>query len=130
MTGRAASMGRSSASGFTLMEVMVAVAILGTALFILLQAHYGALDLYDTARTEALERNLLRHAMGMAEVDLIAGNAGGSGDFGKRYPDYTFRYEATPVSEEAGMALYDIKVQIDGPNGAREMHLLMYYTGP
>lgn len=113
-------------AGFTLMEVMVAVAILGTALFVLLDAHYAALNLYDSARESSIEQNLMRQAMGMAESDVQAGNLSASGDFGDRYPDYRYAYEATRVSDEPGVSLYDVVVQVEGPSGTREMHLLVF----
>lgn len=113
-------------SGFTLVEVMVALAILGTALFVLLDAHYAAMNLYDSAKDSITEQNLMRQAVGMAESDVQAGNLSAGGDFGTRYPDYRYAYDATRVSEEPGVSLYDVSVKVEGPHDTREQHILVF----
>jgi hypothetical protein len=110
--------------------VVVALAILATALMVLLEAHFAALNLYDASRRETVERMLMRQAVGMAEADLMAGNASGTGDFGKRYPLYQYSYNSTPVGgEESTVGLYDVLVTVEGPEQSREMHVMIYYMG-
>ncbi|MDX9972647.1 MAG: prepilin-type N-terminal cleavage/methylation domain-containing protein [FCB group bacterium] len=121
--------GISHRAGFTLLEVVIALAILATALLVLLESHFAALSLYDASRQETIERMLLRQAAGMAETDLMAGNASGSGDFGKRYPDYRFSYASTSMGEETTAGLYDVLVTLEGPGEKRELHVLVYYMG-
>lgn len=120
---------KTATAGFTLLEVLVALGILATALFIVLDLHYSAMTLFDTSRQEIIERNLMRQALGMAEADLMAGTATGSGDFGKRYPEYKYSYDATAVGADTSIGLYDLLVTLEGPGEKREMHMFVYYMG-
>ena len=93
---------RQSEAGFTLPEIIAAMAILGTSLLILMDAHYGALRLFADTSDEVLMQNLLERAMGEAEMEVIAGKLEGSGDFGKRYPDYEFSFTAQQMGGDTG----------------------------
>ena len=55
--------------GFTLIEIMAAVAILGTGLLVLLDAHYAALRLFNDAREAVLMQGFLGRTLGQAEVE-------------------------------------------------------------
>ena len=112
--------------GFTLIEVMVAVAILGSSLLILLETHYAALRLFNDAREETLMQQFLERVIGEAEVEVLAGNLSGSGDFGKRYPDYTYSFEATPAGEDEMVPLYDVTVTVEGPTDSRSMEMFVF----
>lgn len=112
-------------NGFTLVEIMAALAILGLAMFMLLQAHYGSLRLFEESRRQVLIRELGAKAMGIAETELTAGNAVGSNEFGKRYPQCKYRFEAAPVSETFPN-LYELRVEIEGPDWSRELQQLVF----
>lgn len=58
---------RAANAGFTLVEVMIALAVLGTAIFVLLETHYGSLRAQDTLRQEVQMRNLMSDAVGLAD---------------------------------------------------------------
>lgn len=113
--------------GFTLIEVMLALAILGSALFVLLDGHHAALRLFQQAQDEATTRSLMERALAMAEVELLAGNLEGSGDFGKRYPEHTFSFAAEQIGDEE-LPLYQLAVTVEGPGESHEMTLFVYDT--
>lgn len=113
-------------AGFTLIEVMVAIAIIGGSLLILLDTHYNATRLYVDACDEALTQSFLERALGQAEIDLLAGNREGSGDFGERYPGYSFSYTAEPIGEEEAVPLYEIFVTVQGPEDEQTMSLIVF----
>ena len=77
-------------SGFTLLEVLVAVAILAIAMVAILKANVQSLDTLTRSR-ETSTASLLAESK-LAEVEA-AGAANWSelrGDFAEDYPDYTW----------------------------------------
>jgi len=112
--------------GFTLIEIMVAIAIIGTSLLILLDAHYNAMNLFVDAREEALMQGFLEQALGQAEIDLLAGNLEGEGDFGERYPEYAFNYSAELIGEGEAIPLYEAFVSVIGPDEERSMSIVVF----
>ncbi len=116
----------SSRDGFTLIEVVVALGILASALVILLESHYGSLQLFDAAQNVAFTDQLMEHAIGESERLALTGELSGEGDFGKRFSDYRYRFEAKPVSPEELPGLLEITVLVEGPDGTKEMQFLVY----
>ena len=59
---------RSNASaGFTLIEILMALALLGTAAIVLLNAHYGAMRLFMDTRDEVVLEGFMEQALGIDE---------------------------------------------------------------
>jgi general secretion pathway protein I len=86
--------------GFTLLEVMVAVAILAIALVAILKANVQSLDTLVETR-ERTTVSLLA-ASKMAEIEAV-GAADWSefqGDFGDDYPGFTWQVETAPTEVE------------------------------
>lgn len=115
--------------GFTLMEIMAAVAILGTGLLVLLDSHYAALRLFNDTREAVLMQGFLERTLGQAEVEVMTNKLEGSGDFGKRYPDYSFSFTAQPLQEEDETPLFLVLVTVKGPGDTRSMEMLVYNLG-
>jgi len=108
---------------------MAAVAILGAGLLVLLDAHYAALRLFNDTREAVLMQGFLERALGQAEVEVMMNEREGSGDFGKRYPDYSFSYTAQPLQEEDETPLFLVLVTVKGPGDTRSMEMLVYNLG-
>ena len=104
---------------------MAALAILGLALFMLLQAHYAALRIFQQSREQVLVRDLTTLALGIAELEVASGNVSGGDEFGKRFPDFTYRFEAQEVSEETP-GLVEIRVIVEGPDVEEELTVLVF----
>jgi prepilin-type N-terminal cleavage/methylation domain-containing protein len=119
----------SGRGGFSLIEVMVALAVLGAALFVLLEAHYAALGNHDQLRNEVKWRNLLGLALGIAEVEVSAGNYADKQEFGRRYPDFSYSFDAQPVGENYP-GLFDVLVRVEGPDENRELHAFVMSRDP
>jgi len=112
--------------GFTLLEILVAVAILGTALLVLLEAHYVGVRLGVYAQEEVTMNNLLQQAVAQAEVEVLAGNAAGSGEFGARLEGFSYSFEAQQIGEDERVALFEVLVSVEGPEETRAMTLYVY----
>lgn len=112
--------------GFTLIEIVVALAVLGGVMFVLLETHFRALRLYEAARDKVTIRNFVSQAVGRAETEVLAGNLAGDGDFGERYPDYSYSFEAQQMGE-GNVLLYDVLVSVEDPEGeTHEIVFLVY----
>ncbi len=116
-------------AGFTLIEVMAALAILGTALFVLLDAHYAALRMSSLMSEEINMRQFVESVASWAEVEVAAGNLSGAGDFGKRNPDYSWEFTATPEGDSEDVLLYSVEAKVSGAGEERVLKFYVYATG-
>ena len=110
-------------------EILVALAVLGTAIFILLDTHYTALRLHESMSEEVAMRQLVETVIAKAEVDVLAGNLSDAGDFGQRYPDYTWSFDAALGGDLEFILLYTVNVSIKGPTEERDLQFYLYDTG-
>ena len=104
--------------GFTLLEVMVAVAILAIALVAILKANVQSLDTLIETRERTTVSMLA--ASKMAEVEAV-GAANWSefqGDFGEDYPDFTWRVETAPTEVERLVRVAVIVQAREGGSGS------------
>lgn len=108
--------------GFTLVEVLAALAILGGALFILLNTHYGALKLHEEMASAVLRRELIERVVSDAEFKVLSGTLTESGEFEGRYVGYTWSFNGTPTggSEETPMPYYQVTATLRTPDGEEE----------
>ena len=117
--------GRQRRDGFTLIEVMVALAILGTALYVLMETHYRALRMFDDTQTEVEQVNLMQQAVARAEMEVLAGNESGKGEFNKRYEGFAYSFQAQLVADER-IPLFEVTVTLTAPT--RETQTLLTYV--
>ncbi len=116
-------------AGFTLIEVMAALAILGLSLFVLMDAHYAVLRLHVEVGEEIVMREFVEAAVGKAEMGVLADEMGDAGGFGRRFSDYTWSYEATEAGEDQQVLLYEVNVTVKGPIEERTLQFFVYNTG-
>jgi len=116
--------------GFTLIEIVAALAVLGAALFVLLDAHYAAMRLHEATSEEVILRQLVETTVAKAEVAVLTGTLSETGDFGERYPDYEWSFDAALVGDDELILLYSVDVSVTGPLEDRSLNFLVYNTGP
>jgi type II secretion system protein I len=110
---------RRARQGFTLLEVVVALAILGSAMVVLLQTHWNALDAHDRQKSKVLMNGFVTEALNRAKLEIAAGNLTGGEEFGERWEGYSYQYEAQLVGEQ-WPNLYEVLVTIETPDNAAE----------
>ncbi|MFP3871160.1 MAG: prepilin-type N-terminal cleavage/methylation domain-containing protein [Syntrophobacteria bacterium] len=97
------SQNRERAYGFTLLELMVAVAILAIAFVAILKANVQSVDaLVDTRE---MSTATLLAASKLAEIEAVGAATWNrfAGDFGDEYPDFSWELETSPAEVEGLM---------------------------
>ncbi len=107
--------GRSPAdTGFTLLEVLVAVAIAGMAIVMLLQAHSGSMALYEKCREMVIAQHLIRELISGIEVSGYPGDIEKEGDETERFPGFTWRLTCKTLGSD-WPGVYEVAVTVKGP---------------
>ena len=99
--------------GFTLLEVMVALAVMSIVLVSVYRMHSQSLTMNTAARFYTLAPMLAQGKM--AEWEALSSSAFGqdSGDFGEQFPGYNWTASTTDVSAEILGEVADDLKQID-----------------
>ncbi|HOK08421.1 MAG TPA: prepilin-type N-terminal cleavage/methylation domain-containing protein [Candidatus Hydrogenedens sp.] len=113
--------------GFTLMEILTALAILGGAAFILFNVHYNAMKLHEATITQTDENQLIYAACSRAEVGVLTGTLEESGDFGPAYEGYSWNYIATAIGSDPSIPLYTVNVNLMTPSNENKTITFLCY---
>ena len=99
-----------TASGFTLFEVMIALAVMSIVLVSVYRMHSQSLTMNTAARFYTLAPLLAQNKMAELETLSSEGFPDDSGDFGEQYPGYSWRTSLSDVSSEVlGEVADDLK---------------------
>ena len=99
-----------SASGFTLLEVMIALAVMSIVLVSVYRMHSQSLTMSTAARFYTLAPLLAQNKMAELETLSSEGFPEDSGDFGEQYPGYSWQTSISDVSSEVlGEVANDLK---------------------
>jgi len=90
--------GGTSRRGFTLLEVLVSMAVLATALAAVLRLHSDSMDMVIAGRTHTKALELAQYKMTEIELTGIQDVTMLSGDFGERAPDYRWELQVEPAA--------------------------------
>ncbi len=112
--------------GFTLIEVVVALAILGTGVVILLESHYGTMNLFVTAQDSANAEYVVGQALARAETEVLSGTLKGDGELGPALADFSYTFEAAAQDEVETPGLFEVTVTVHGPNLDQTVNYLVY----
>jgi general secretion pathway protein I len=113
---------RDTRSGFTLLEVVVALAVLAIALVALLTLRNRDVALQAHARHLVTATSLARAKL--EELSRVAGADQGetSGDFGEHYPGYVWKREEQPTLVPEWL---EMKVTVNWPEGVRQEQVVL-----
>jgi general secretion pathway protein I len=116
----------SGCGGFTLLEVMIAMAILAIALVTVYQSQSQSLSM--AANSRFLTTASLLAQGRMAEIDSSNPRevVSGTGDFGEAFPDYTWQVEVGDVEELPNVKKIDLTVT-NGKMTTRNVYRLILY---
>ena len=92
--------GNRTNNGFTLLEVMVALAIVATALVTLLGSHMMSLNLAQKQKEQTLMALLARQKLEESFTIAFDSLQSDFGDFGPAYPEYEWEREVEPADME------------------------------
>ena len=99
-----------TASGFTLLEVMVALAVMSIVLVSVYRMHSQSLTMNTAARFYILAPLLAQNKLAELESLSSEGFSDNSGNFGEQYPGYSWRSSVADVSSEVlGEVANDLK---------------------
>jgi len=99
--------------GFTLLEVMVAVALIAIALSALLGSQSQSVSFANSAKFETMAALLAQGKMSEIVLRETGDLSSDSGDFGEEYPGYAWNSTVSDVSITGEEALSDYLKQID-----------------
>jgi len=122
-------------SGFTLLEVMVALAIIAVALTAVLGSQSQSVSLASEARFSTTAPLLAQSKMAEIEIRDPGDLMDDSGDFGEDFPEYTWQVTLSDVTfdrpENVSQFLkqMDLKVSL-GESGRYEYHLRRFRFVP
>lgn len=117
-------------NGFSLVEVMVAVAILAVALTAIYKLHASTISMTADARFHTIAPLLAKGKM--AEIDMKPGDelSSDSGDFGEEFPGYEWSVEVEDVDSELLESVADrlkrIEFELSYDEGAMTYGFITY----
>jgi general secretion pathway protein I len=117
-------------TGFTLMEVMVALAVVAIALTAIYRMHTQTLFMDARGRFDTVAAMLARQKLADIDTTELADLTADSGDFGDDHPGYAWRIQTEDVSSdllsEDGPTLKRIIVTISFNEGESQFDLTTY----
>ena len=121
--------------GFTLLEVMVAMAIIAIALTAVLGSQSQSVSLASEAKFNTTAPLLAQSKIAEIEVAEQDDLAGGSGDFGEDFPGYTWELSVEDIVFEEPENVSDLLKRIElkvswGEEKQYQYHLRLYRFFP
>lgn len=116
-------------AAFTLLEVMIAVAIFFTCVFAILQLVSGTLRNARALQQNEPDPGMLAAQDAMTKLTNSLPEVEQSGDFGRIYPGYSWRKEWFPA-ESNGLSQIDYTVSHRVGRGVVETHLSVLFFQP
>jgi type II secretion system protein I len=110
-------------NGFTLLEVLIAIAILAVGGIILIQTQITSIRLWERYRDSVIARELAQQKLAEAELDGFSGDKQEEGEYEGKYAGYAWRLDSESTTESG---FYEVTVTITCPAG-REFTLITHF---
>jgi len=111
--------------GFTLLEVLIAMAILAIALVVVFQSQSQSISMASNARFVTTASLLAQSKMTEMEAMKSANVDSDRGDFGEEFPDYTWQAEVTETEIDQ-IKRIDVTVTNERMTKNNTYHLTLY----
>ena len=111
--------------GFTLLEVMIAMAILAITLVVVFQSQSQSISMAGRARFETTASFLAQSKMVEVEATDPEEIGPDSGDFGDDFPDYSWRVDVTETEIEL-LKKIEVKVVNEKMTSNNSYRLVLY----
>jgi general secretion pathway protein I len=114
--------GGNRQSGFTLMEVMVAVSVVAIALMAIYRMHTQTLFMDARGRFDTVATQLARQKLADIDTMALADLSGDSGDFGNAHPGYTWQIETERSRPTCSKKMDRHSSGLPSPSAPARMH--------
>lgn len=121
---------RSSSEGFSLLEVIICLGLIATALMAIFSLQARNLDHQSEARFITTAKLLCQDRLARIRSEDRVPSGRSSGDFGEDFPQYRYEEESSPVSGVAHFYRVTIRIFIDGDEGAGDYQIQTYLFRP
>ena len=97
-------------AGFTLLEIMVAISLMAIVLVTVFNMHLQTINMNSFVKFDTIAPMLAQKKMAEIEKDALKDSTGDSGEFGDKYPGFTWLVSVEGIESEAlGEAAVDVK---------------------
>ena len=96
--------------GFTLLEIVICLGLIALVLVAVFHLQAQNLDLQSEAQFMTIATCLLQERLSQIQARETIEEGTNSGDFGKDYPDYTYKQEVSEVPDTE--ILYKVRVAV------------------
>ena len=97
-------------AGFTLLEIMVALSLMAIVLVTVFNMHLQTINMNSFVKFDTIAPMLAQKKMAEIEKDALKDSIGDSGEFGDKYPGFTWLVSVEGIESEAlGEVAGDVK---------------------
>lgn len=88
-------------AGFTLLEIMVAISLMAIVLVTVFNMHLQTINMNSFVKFDTIAPMLAQKKMAEIEKDVLKDSTGDSGEFGDKYPGFTWLVSVEGIESEA-----------------------------
>ena len=117
-------------SGFTLLEIVIALGLIATALMAVFRIQAQNLDLQAEAKFMTIANQLAQDRVARIQASATLSEGTTSGDCGEDYPNYTYREEISEVPDMEDLYKVSLSVFLERDVTVKDLSLETYLFRP